>query len=112
MFDSWKAQPVDPAGKRRLILSAGFSAAGYAGIVVAAVVLGGAAKHVVEDERLDVVFHPAPEPPPPPPPKVEAPSAPLVSAPKHLKRKAADAPPPPPKLPDQVPDAPAPEKDA
>ena len=115
MFDSLTKSGGE-GGSKRLALSFGFSALGYGGLVAVALVLGGAAKHVVEEQGLDVVFRPPEPPPPPPPPPVAAPppSAPMVSAPKHLKRKVVDTPPPPPTMAVRavVPDAPAPEADA
>ncbi|WP_373048684.1 energy transducer TonB [Vulgatibacter sp.] len=98
MFESFSRHDRAAGERRRWAFSLGFGVFAYGGLVAGAVLLGGAAPpKPVEEEPIEVVFAPQPEPeplPPPPPPEPAAPepppAAPMVSAPKHLKRKAPD----------------------
>jgi periplasmic protein TonB len=100
MFESFSGHERAAGERRRWAVSLGVAVAGYGGIVAAAVILGGAApaQPLPEEAPIEVVFAPEPAPPPlpPPPPEPEPaapeppPAAPMVSAPKHLKRKAPD----------------------
>lgn len=98
MFESFSAHERATGERRRWAISLGIGLTSYAGLVVAAVILGGAAPApLAEQEPLEVVFAPQPPPPPPPPPPEPEPAAPepppaapMVSAPKHLKRKPPD----------------------
>lgn len=99
MFESFSAHERAAGERRRWAVSLGVAVVGWAGLVAGAVILGGAAPpaQVPEEAPIDVVFAPPPEPeplPPPPPPEPATPepppAAPMVSAPKHLKRKPPD----------------------
>ncbi|HUI28077.1 MAG TPA: TonB family protein [Candidatus Kryptonia bacterium] len=87
-------------------LAAIFTSSGlYAGLVVAAVVLGFGTKQIITEKPVDVTFVEKvakPEPPPPPPPMVEAkPKPPPAAAPvipKDMKVRKLDKPPPPKEL--------------
>lgn len=100
MFESFSRHERAAGEGRRWAASVGAAAAGYGALVVAAILLGGAAPGapVEEEKALEVVFAPPePEPELPPAPEPEPvpeaeppPAAPMVSAPKHLKRKPPD----------------------
>lgn len=99
----------DPEDRRSWLAAGLASTAVYAALALAVVVVGGATKRAIEDERIDLTFvekivKPEPPPPPAPPPKPipeVKPAAPAAAAPvvrPDQKVRKLDKPPPPKEL--------------